>query len=87
MLISLTSIYKPSVIETLKSFAGLQGEKRRIPVLMSRSRLRESTKLSPRGFQTSWLYRSERPLTRNLGKKTPPSTGRRSNYARWYVHL
>jgi len=29
MLISLTSIYKTSVIETLKEFAGLQGEKRR----------------------------------------------------------
>ena len=53
MLISLRLIYKTSVIETLKNFAGLQGEKRRIPVLMSRSRLRESTKLSPRGFQTS----------------------------------
>ena len=72
MLISLRSIYKTSVIETLKNFAGLQGEKRRIPVLMFRSRLREPTKLSPGGFQTNCPTNLNNHSAEIWAKKTPP---------------
>ena len=53
-------------------------------LLMSKARLREPIKLSPGGFQTSCPYQPERQFPRNLGKKTPPVSGRRSTSRRRY---
>ena len=68
----------------VKRVRGSPGREASIPLLMSKARLREPIKLSPGGFQTSCPYQPERQFPRNLGKKPPPVSGRRSTSRRRY---